>query len=69
MPDEIQNACILDEIKSTIRLGGFHHAVISSEFCEDFTHRKVDLIERTTHLNVSNVSFFLGGEQGIRTLE
>jgi len=43
--------------------------VISSEFCEDFTHRKVDLIERTTHLNVSNVSFFLGGEQGIRTLE
>ncbi|MBQ6380830.1 MAG: hypothetical protein IJJ41_04410 [Clostridia bacterium] len=63
MPDEIQNARILDErrtrptcqikdlelvpgslafaslgCKSTIRLGGFHHAVISSEFCEDFIH-------------------------------
>ena len=37
-PDEIQNARILDEIKSTIRLGGFHHKVISSKLCEDFIH-------------------------------
>ncbi|MBE6818003.1 MAG: hypothetical protein E7517_02435 [Ruminococcaceae bacterium] len=46
-PDEIQNARILDEIKSTICLSGFHHEVISSEFYEDFTLRQVDLIEKS----------------------
>ena len=41
--------------KSTIRLGGFHHEVISSEQSEDFTHRQVDLIKKLTS---EEVSFF-----------